>query len=109
MRIYVVRTQKGGVGKTTCVVHGAWFGTDQRKRRVLVLDMDSQGNASRTLGKYQVPGITASRLFDPAPLPPISAQMPPESGEAMAVIAADTKLDTFSQADAKVIEVYLGE
>lgn len=103
MRKYVIRTQKGGVGKTTFVVHGAWFGTEQRKRRVLVLDMDSQGNAGKTLAKYQVAGITASRFFDPAPLPPISAQLPPESGEAMAVIAADKKLDNFSQADAKVI------
>jgi|SRR5581483_3099002 len=103
MRKYVIRTQKGGVGKTTLVVHGAWYDADVQKRRVAVVDFDSQGNASKTLGAYQVPGITASRLFDPTPLPPITAAKPAETGEAIALIAADKKLDNFSQHDAKVI------
>lgn len=103
MRKYVVRTQKGGVGKTTLVVHGAWYAAEKRKRRVAVLDFDSQGNAGYTLSKYRVPEITASRFFDPAPLPPIAAASAAETGDAIALIAADKRLDNFSQQDAKVI------
>jgi chromosome partitioning protein len=103
MRKYVVRTQKGGVGKTTLVVHGAWRDAEVAKQSVVVCDFDSQGNASKTLERYRAQGITASRLFDPTPLPLITPAQPAESGESIVLIAADKKLDNFSQADAKVI------
>ena len=77
---YVVTTQKGGVGKTTTVLHGAWYTAERLKKPTLVLDLDSQGNTSMTLAQYAVPGVTASRLFDPAPLPPITPVQLPETG-----------------------------
>ena len=49
MRIIAVANQKGGGGKTTTVVHLA-TALARLKRRVLVVDMDGQGNATTFLG-----------------------------------------------------------
>jgi chromosome partitioning protein len=100
---HVVTTQKGGVGKTTVVLHGVWYSAERRMKPTLVIDFDSQGNTSQTLKKYACESVTASRLFDPAPLPPIAPASAPETGEAIVLIAADRKLDDFGRGDAKII------
>ena len=41
---------KGGVGKTTAVVNIAYLLAVEMKKRVLVIDSDDQGNASKALG-----------------------------------------------------------
>jgi chromosome partitioning protein len=62
MKTLVVAQQKGGVGKTSNLVHIA-FDFVERGLRVAVIDLDTQGNASFTLKAFSS-GYHASRLFD---------------------------------------------
>ncbi|EWS66562.1 Sporulation initiation inhibitor protein soj [Hydrogenophaga sp. T4] len=62
MKTLVVAQQKGGVGKTSSLVHLA-FDFLERGLRVCVIDLDTQGNASFTLQDYGS-GYLASHMFD---------------------------------------------
>ena len=63
MKTIVINNQKGGVGKTTLAVHLAWF-MAEADRRVLVIDVDAQSNASDTLRHYAGSTLAAD-LFKP--------------------------------------------
>ncbi len=61
MKTLVTAIQKGGQGKTFATCHLA-FDFAERGLRVLVVDLDTQGNASYTLAAH-ASGVVASELF----------------------------------------------
>jgi chromosome partitioning protein len=72
-RVIVVANQKGGVGKTTTTVNVA-AALAQLGQRVLVLDLDPQGNASTALGAPHQRGVpsTYDAIVDGTPLDELS-------------------------------------
>lgn len=68
-RIYAIANQKGGVGKTTSVINLSGF-LAGNGRRLLLVDMDPQANATSGLGydKYKVAKSTYDLLLEEAGL-----------------------------------------
>ncbi|KQY56188.1 hypothetical protein ASD11_15685 [Aeromicrobium sp. Root495] len=117
-RIFVVANQKGGVGKTTTTVNIA-AGLASKGLRVLVIDLDPQGNASTALniehtegtpGVYEalVDGTDLDELVRPCPdLPnltvlPASIDLAGAEIELVSLVARETRLD-------KALQAYLAE
>ena len=96
MKTLVVAIQKGGQGKTfaTCLLG---FDFHERGLRVLVIDLDSQGNASYTL-EGNDSGFAASRLFD-RDTTALREWFTDRSDDGMALIAADTPLTNLEKMD----------
>ena len=80
-RIFVVANQKGGVGKTTSTVNIA-AALAQLGQRVLVIDLDPQGNASTALGVEHRRGTpsTYDALVEGVPLAEVASQSPEVEG-----------------------------
>jgi chromosome partitioning protein len=80
-RIMVVANQKGGVGKTTTAVNMA-AALAQHGQRVLVVDLDPQGNASTALGVDHHRGIPSSydALVEGVPIEEIVCESPEVEG-----------------------------
>jgi len=76
-RVFVVANQKGGVGKTTSTVNVA-AALAQLGQRILVIDLDPQGNASTALGVVHHRGVasTYDSLVDGAPLVEVISTCP---------------------------------
>ncbi len=71
-RVYAFANQKGGVGKTTSAVNlGAYVA--EKGRRVLLIDLDPQTNATSSLGfdKHAIGASTYEALIDGVPLPDV--------------------------------------
>ena len=89
-RVMVVANQKGGVGKTTTTVTLA-VALAQHGLRVLVIDLDPQGNASTALAIEHERGTASSydALVDGVPL----AEIAQESGEAPHLLVVPATID----------------
>lgn len=76
-RVIVVANQKGGVGKTTSTVNVA-AALGQLGQRVLVIDLDPQGNASTALAVEHRRGApsTYDALVDGVPLADVVSECP---------------------------------
>ncbi len=76
-RVFVVANQKGGVGKTTSTVNVA-AGLAQLGQKVLVIDLDPQGNASTALSVDHHRGVpsTYDMLVDGQPLADVVTECP---------------------------------
>ncbi|NSZ10072.1 MULTISPECIES: ParA family protein [Agrobacterium] len=87
MKILEFTNRKGGVGKTTLSCHAAWFFGE--KRRVLLVELDEQRNASRTI-EDNVSDMTATDLCaGPVKIPGLDRP-------GITTIAADDRLKEFA-------------
>jgi chromosome partitioning protein len=98
MKTLVSAIQKGGQGKTFATCHLA-FDFAERGLRVVVIDLDTQGNASYTLEKHHT-GLNSSDLFaNPAK---VAEWVKGECAvDGLALVAADTALANLDKAELK--------
>ena len=66
-RIITIANQKGGVGKTTTAVH-LGHGLALKGRRVLIVDLDPQGQIAKALGLNDEPGAFYLLITPPSPM-----------------------------------------
>ena len=90
MKTLVVANQKGGVGKTSIIVHLA-YDLGERDKKTVVIDLDPQANATFTL-RDNASGIVASQLFDETPLP-----LPKDVPTGISLISADPGLSNLDR------------
>lgn len=106
MKTLVSSIQKGGQGKTMVACHLA-FDFAERGLRVLVIDLDTQSNASLTLAKHQS-GYLASQLFVDYP-EGIDAFFSKRDNSGITLIPADAKLADIDEKPLSTVAAALGE
>ncbi len=89
-RTIAVANQKGGVGKTTTTVNVAGA-LARRGKRVLLIDMDPQGNATTSLGvaKQSLPATTYDLILDDGP---VTGALMGTGRQQLTLVAADEDL-----------------
>jgi len=124
-RVIVAANQKGGVGKTTSTVNIA-AALVQLGQRVLVIDLDPQGNASTALNVDHLQGTpgTYELLVDGAPLSDVVVPAPELPGldvvpatidlagaeiELVSIVAREARLRNALRADDRVGDASAGE
>lgn len=89
MKTLATAIQKGGQGKTFLTCHLA-FDFQERGLRVVVIDLDIQGNASFTLQAHRT-GITSSELFS-LKAPALRKRLKELSDDGLALVEVDPAL-----------------
>lgn len=65
-KVIAFANQKGGVGKSTLTVQAAFYLRKHRRKKVLVIDIDSQGNTTESLTQgEEYTGTSSAKLFEP--------------------------------------------
>ena len=101
MKTLVIANQKGGVGKTTLLVHLAYYAAEAGSR-VLVIDLDPQRNTSSSLEAFAI-GTVASELFDSKAI-----ELKVGAEAQIALIAADNALVDLDRAKLEVAQDFVG-
>lgn len=97
MKTLVTAIQKGGQGKTFATCHLA-LDFQERGLRVVVIDLDTQGNASYTLANH-VSGIAASELFAGKAVDLRGRLAQCKDGTGLVLIGADSGLANLDKMD----------
>ncbi|HJU08362.1 ParA family protein [Dyella sp.] len=100
MKTLVIANQKGGVGKTTLLVHIAHYAAEAGNR-VLVIDLDPQRNTTASLVEF-ASAVPASALFEPKPL-----ELPSPGEAGIVAVGADPGLLEVDRAKPEVISTFV--
>lgn len=107
-KIIVVVNQKGGVGKSTIAFHLAHAALKNSKRKVLCLDLDSQGNLSQYLtGDLDIVKVCEGGiglLFEGKPLQPSNTTHPQ-----IDLLHGHEKLDQYDNDESAETRAYSAE
>jgi chromosome partitioning protein len=89
MKIVAIANQKGGVGKTTTAVNLS-CGLAQLGRRILLIDLDPQGNATSSLGLQELEGESLYEAL--LGTEPVADKILPTRLDGLFVVPADLDL-----------------